>query len=108
MKEILPLILKDKMSAGKWKDMFLAVQQNDIELLKYHIKNKVDLNYQHPEFMTTALVESIRHNHAEITHCLLQNGANPKLKEVFGGHTPMSMAETVENDEIIKLLLIYL
>lgn len=95
------------MSGGNWKEMFSAVQHNDIELLKYYIKLGIDLNYQHPEVMTTALIESIRLGHIEITKCLLENGADPKLKEVFGGHTPLSMAELQRNKKAVELLQKY-
>ena len=45
---------------GDWKDLFKGVQQNDLDLVNYYIKNGVDVNYQHPEYMTSPLIESIR------------------------------------------------
>ncbi|MEM6299840.1 MAG: hypothetical protein AAF740_14215 [Bacteroidota bacterium] len=40
------------MAAGDWKDLLAATQNNDLELVKYHLKQGVDINYQHPEFLT--------------------------------------------------------
>jgi uncharacterized protein len=48
------------MGHGDWKDMFRGVQNNDFELVKYYIRMGIDLNYQHPEFLTSPLIETIR------------------------------------------------
>ena len=96
------------MSAGDWKALFKAPQEGDLELVQYYIRLGVDINYQHPEVMTTALIESIRSGHFWIANCLLKNGADPKLKEVFGGETPLSLAELKGNEEVIALLKSYL
>jgi len=65
------------MSHGDWKDMFLGVQNNDLELVQYYIRIGVDINYQHPEFMTSPLLEIILYFRPEMTTMLLQNGASP-------------------------------
>ena len=46
------------MSAGDWKDIFKGVKENDIELVKYYLREGIDPNYQHPEFMALPLAES--------------------------------------------------
>ena len=84
--------------------MFLAVQENDLELVKYYMKHGVGPNYQHPEFMTTALIESISLGHLEIALCLLENGADPNLKEDFGNHTPFRMAQAAGNKDAMELV----
>ena len=92
------------MQGGDWKEMFYGCENNDLDLVRYHIKMGVDPNYQHPEFMTTALIEAIRLGHLEIAHFLLEHGAHPELKEVFGPHTPLSMAKWTKNKEAIQLI----
>jgi len=59
--------------------MFLGVQNNDLELVQYYIRIGVDINYQHPEFMSSPLLESILYCCPELTTMLLQNGASPTL-----------------------------
>ncbi|MCU0326867.1 MAG: ankyrin repeat domain-containing protein [Spirosomaceae bacterium] len=93
---------------GDWKDMFRGVETNDFDLVKYHIRNGIDLNYQHPEFLTSALIESIRLNHLEMMEFLLKNGASPDVKEAFSNKSPMAVAKETRNKEAIKILNRYL
>lgn len=96
------------MSGGNWKAMFQAVQDGDFELVAYYLKVGIDPNYQHPEFMAAALVESIRFNHIEITKLLLDNNADPNIKEIMGGATPLSIAKSKNNQQAIELLNRYI
>lgn len=96
------------MSGGDWKAMFLAVQTGDIKLVKYYLKIGIDPNYQHPEFMAAPLVESIRFNHLDIAKLLLENGANPNIKEDYEGDTSLSVAQAKNNQEAIDLLHRYI
>jgi ankyrin repeat protein len=93
---------------GDWKEMFLGVETNDFDLVRYHISNKIDLNYQHPEFLTSALIESINRNHLEMMAYLLENGALPDLKEVFSNKSPMTIAKELKNKEAVNILNKYL
>ncbi|BDS12804.1 ankyrin repeat domain-containing protein [Aureispira anguillae] len=95
------------MAAGDWKEMLYASQTGDLELLKYHIQRGVNPNYQHPELLTTPLIESIENKHVEITKFLLENGANPHLKAGFSNDTPLKVAQLQKNDAAIKLLKPY-
>ena len=96
------------MSGGNWKEMFKAIQEGDLELVRYHLNSGVDPNYQHPEFMASPLVESIRFNHLEITKLLLDNNCNPDVKEDLGGDTPLSVAQKKNNVEAVNLIKKYL
>ena len=96
------------MAAGDWKELYLSAENGNLELVKYHISMGVDPNYQHPEFMTTPLIVSIEQQHIEIAQFLLENGADPSIKEVFGKHTPLSMAKFTKNQELISLVQAYL
>lgn len=88
--------------------MFLACQKADIELVKMYIRMGVNPNYQHPEFGISPLIESIRLGNNEIARFLLENGADPSLKEDFGPETPLSMAISRGNVEMIAVLTGYL
>ncbi|MEL7124269.1 MAG: ankyrin repeat domain-containing protein [Bacteroidota bacterium] len=92
------------MAAGDWKDLLLAAQNGDIELVKYHIKEGVNPNYQHPELLTTPLIVSIENTNIEVTKFLLENGADPHLKAGFSTDSPMIVAKRLRNKEAMKLL----
>ena len=96
------------MAAGDWKDMLSAIHEGNIDLVKYHINNGVNPNYQHPEFLTTPLIESIASEKYEIAKFLLENGADPGLKAGFSTDSPISVAKKTKNKEIIQLLKSYL
>jgi len=92
------------MSAGDWKDMFKGVQENDLELVKYYLKEGVDPNYQHPEFMALPLAESIRYNHLEMSKLLLSNGAKPLIREMESGGNCLVLAKKMKNQIAVDLL----
>lgn len=96
------------MAGGDWKAMFKAVQIGDINLVDYYLKTGIDVNYQHPEYLASALVESIRFDHFEITKLLLEHGADPLIKEMDEGATPMSVANEKKNSKVISLLSSYI
>lgn len=96
------------MSGGDWKEMFKAIQEGDINLVQYYLSMGIDPNYQHPEFMASPLVESIRFGNLEIAKLLLENGANPQIKEVWGKATPLSVAGEQNNQEASELISSYI
>ena len=92
------------MSGGDWIETYTACQKGDLELVKYHIENGIDLNYMHPEILTTFLMESIRSGHLSITEYLLENGANIMIKDYWTGETAISIAEKLKDKSFINLL----
>ena len=92
------------MSGGDWKAMFKAVQDNDLELVRFYIRMGVDLNYQHPEYMALALSESIRYDHLDIARELLSHGAQVTLVEMESGKTPLKLAQIRGNKRAVALL----
>lgn len=83
------------MSGGNWKDLYLAAQEGNLAIVRYHVEMGVDVNYAHPEFMSTPLVAAILAGHQEIAQFLLDNGADPDLVSDFDGVTPVQAAEQV-------------
>ena len=96
------------MSGGNWKEMFEGIETNDIGLVEYYLKLGVDPNYQHPEILASPLVESIRLNHLEIAKLLLDNKADPNIKDAWGKETPLFIAKKHKNKAAIQLLKLYL
>ena len=80
------------MSGGDWKDMFRAACAGDVELVRFHLDNGVDVDYAHPEFQSTALVASILSGREEVAHLLLDHGADPTLRSELEDRTPAEAA----------------
>lgn len=95
------------MSAGDWKDMMSAIQKGQIEIVKYHISNGVNPNFEHPEYFTTPLVESILHERIDVIQYLLDNGADPTIKSGFQNQSPLRIAQEKRCKEIIELIRKY-
>ena len=93
---------------GDWKEMFRGVETNDFALVRYYLAHDIDINYQHPEFLTSPLVESIRRNHLEMMKFLLENGALPDIYEAESYKSPMMIAKELRNNEAVELLNQYL
>lgn len=93
---------------GDWKDMFRGVETNNFDLVRYYVSKDIDLNYQHPEYLTSALIESIKLNHIEMMIFLLKNGALPNIREVISNKLPITIAIEIKNKEAIEILNQYL
>lgn len=83
------------MDGGNWKEMFAAAEEGDLALVKYHVSRGVDVNYAHPEFLSTPLVATILAGQEEVAHFLLVAGADPILHSEFDGLTPVQAARRV-------------
>ncbi len=83
------------MSGGNWKEMFDAAVAGDIGLVEYHVKSGVDINYAHPEFLSTPLVAAVLARQQAVALYLLDSGANPNLPSEFDGVTPILAARQV-------------
>ena len=81
------------MSGGDWKEMYLAACEGDLELVDFHVKTGVDVNFAHPEFLSTPLVASLLAGQEEVALYLLGHGADPLLHSESDGLTPAQAAE---------------
>lgn len=80
------------MSGGDWKEMFNAACEGDLALVVHHVRAGIDVNYAHPEFLSTPLVAAILAGQEAVALYLLDHGANPRLHSEFDGLTPLQAA----------------
>ncbi len=88
------------MAAGDWKEMYKASLEGDLELVKFHLREGVDPNYQHPEILSLPIVAAIQSEHPEIVKALLEAGAKIRLISVFDNMTALQAAKISNNLEI--------
>ena len=94
-------------AGGDWKDMYAAAELGDAACVRYHLDCGVDVDYQHPEAMQSALIISIMQGHAEVARLLLAHGANPNLAAELGGITPLQIAIQNQRTDLETLLRQY-
>lgn len=82
------------MDGGNWKELFNAACEGDLALVRYHVENGVDVNYAHPEFLSTPLVACALAGKEEVALYLLDSGANPELFSEFDGKYPLQAARS--------------
>lgn len=94
-------------AGGNWKEMYQAGCEGDLALVEYHVKAGVDINYAHPEFLSTPLVAAILAGQQAVALYLLDHGANPHLPSEFDAATPMLAARraglTAVEDRLCEL-----
>jgi hypothetical protein len=79
-----------------------AVEEGNLEFMELLLDNGADIN-QADDRGFTCLHRSSEIGHVEVTEFLLSKGANPNVEAL--GHTPISLAEQGESDEIKEMLL---
>jgi uncharacterized protein len=80
------------MSGGDWKEFFNAAVDGDLALVEYHVAAGVDIDYAHPEFLSTPLVAAILAGQQAVAMRLLDHGASPVRGSEFDGCTPVQAA----------------
>lgn len=91
-------------SGGDWKELFTAVQKGDLALVEFHLSQGVDPNYQHPEVLTTPLIEAAQLGQTEIVALLLAKGAKPLIRSELDGWTAYEVAKAYGHQAVLKLL----
>lgn len=95
------------MSAGDWKQLFQAAGTGDLAMVEYYIDAGIDPNYQHPEFLSTPLIESAQNGHADVVEFLLNNGADPLIKSDLEGLTALETALLYKQEVVVSILQNY-
>lgn len=80
------------MEHGAYKDFHEAATSGHLDVVKYYVQSGVDIDYIHPEFISTALVSSILAGQEEVALYLLEHGADPELTSPLDELTPMEAA----------------
>ncbi len=92
------------MHGGNWKEMFYAVEGDDLELLRYHLRMGIDPNFQHPEVLTLPIVEAARLGRTEMVALLLEHGADPGQPAAWERKNALETAEEHRQHEVVDLL----
>ncbi|AVP87597.1 ANK repeat containing protein [Candidatus Phycorickettsia trachydisci] len=80
-----------------------AVQNNRIEMLKWCIENRGDIDAKSPNG-TSPLHIAFSYNNLQCINLLLENGADPNLVDNYG-NTPLSKALNGNKLQVVNLLL---
>jgi ankyrin repeat protein len=92
------------MSHGDFKDFFRGACDGDLEVVRHHVRSGVDVDFIHPELLSTALVAAIEARQAEVALVLLEHGADPGLRSPLEGMTPLEAAEAAGLDDVAARL----
>lgn len=77
---------------GNWKELFGAAVAGDLALMRFHIRQGVDIDYAHPEFLSTPLVACILARQEAAAGLLIDSGAQVNLASEFDGMNPLQAA----------------
>ena len=91
------------MQSGDFKAFIQSILDGNTSQVEYYLSEGIDPNYNHPEIMTTALVEAVRLENLEIVLTLLNYDADPKLKSIVG-ESPLVMAKRMKNKNLVSAL----
>ncbi|MEM9261003.1 MAG: ankyrin repeat domain-containing protein, partial [Bacteroidota bacterium] len=75
-KLILNLRQSKSTMGGDQKALLTAAETGDLTTVKYYLHQGIDPNQEHPEAMTTPLLESVRNGQLAVATYLLKNGAD--------------------------------
>ena len=92
------------MQSGDYKALVQSVLDDDIETTRYYLSMGLDLNFCHPEIMTTPLIEAVRTKNISMIKLLMDNNADPKVVSQMG-ESALILAKREKNKELTTLLL---
>jgi NAD(P)-dependent dehydrogenase (short-subunit alcohol dehydrogenase family) len=92
-------------AGGNWKDLLKASGQGDVALIRYHLQQGVDPNFQHPEYFTCPIFDAVRNGHWNAVKVLIEEGnADPNCTEELSDQTPIEAAVESKHYEIAEYL----
>ena len=89
---------------GDQKALLIAAEAGDLATVKYYLRQGIDPNQEHPEAMTTPLMESVRSGQLLVVAYLLDHGADAKQPAGFEMITPLKLAQQTKQPAMIELL----
>lgn len=92
------------MEHGNWKEMYEAAVAGDVELVRHLIGIGVDVNFIHPEFMSTALVSCIVAGQSDVAMLLIDCGADPALVSPWEEVPPLQAARSANLTDVTQRL----
>jgi len=109
VEEMKALVLKNNdtinaLNASSFSPLILACYRGNAPVAEYLAKNIKDINYNSPS--GTALAAAAIKGNIALVKVLLENKANPDIKDGMG-MTALLYASQFENKEMIQLLLKY-
>jgi len=78
---------------GNWKALYGAARSGDLEQLDYWLKQDIDLDYQHNEFGTTALIAAAELGRRDVCERLVARGASVDVVSDWDGYTAQQAAQ---------------
>jgi Ankyrin repeats (3 copies) len=88
---------------GNWKELTRAATDGDLSIVKYHLDKGIDPNFQHPEFLTTPLIEAARAGNMPAVKLLLDHP--PKTRPIPRLLPVMEEAMKEKHHDIVDILL---
>ncbi|MFZ1362461.1 MAG: ankyrin repeat domain-containing protein [Candidatus Nanopelagicales bacterium] len=90
------------MRHADWKAFHGAAETGDLELVDYYLRVGVDVNYEHPEYMTTAPVSAILAGQEEVVLFLMEHGVDPDKVSTMEQLSPLQAAQQVGMTSVVE------
>eukprot|EP00538_Stauroneis_constricta_P001145 CAMPEP_0119546344 /NCGR_PEP_ID=MMETSP1352-20130426/808_1 /TAXON_ID=265584 /ORGANISM="Stauroneis constricta, Strain CCMP1120" /LENGTH=298 /DNA_ID=CAMNT_0007591039 /DNA_START=165 /DNA_END=1061 /DNA_ORIENTATION=+ len=91
---------------SNWKDLLKATREDNAALVKTHLGDGVDVNFQHPEYLTCPIFEAIRGGHLHLVRLLVEEGnASISTAEELTDCVPLEVAVQEKQHGIVDYLL---
>jgi uncharacterized protein len=91
---------------GDWKDLFRAASEGNVAEMVYYLDaGQIDVNFQHPEYMSSILCAAAKAGHVAAVSLLLAHGADPFVTEYWSDQYPLQFARDACHHDVVDVLL---